>query len=627
MLPSSTSITTQISLPLSKSEFLKRGVALLRVEWAFLILLVFVVVTRFGGIGAHLPDVYNEDEILLIRGFVPQTGGLQSWLSDPMRIDSYPPFSSYLTRGTLSIYYLAGRFLGEWPDVETFYFRFLVSPSPIVLIARGLSATTSTVALLLTFFLARSWYGKGAAYVATLLVALSPTMLQFSQLAKPDSLLVLQTIVLIAIAKWIANGKSPRLYLLGGLLLGLAVTTKYNGIVGAGVLWLGHILRIRREKRSIWHSILDRRLLLLGFVALEGFALGDPIAFGRFVFLLRDPARLIAEPGLVLDSLIRTFDITRSALQLGWLGSGGAPTPIVWIGAALVAEWGLPFLMLAIGGMIYAGYRHTTADLPLLVWPVVGILWIGSVSRIPNIHYLLPMFLPLAILATRFGLEIIRQYRLPKWTTAVGVLILFSIPTLNFGQRIVNQPRADTRQLARVWIEENLPWESGIAFSYYNYADLPQLFDAQTPYLAGTTIPPSVSKLLTAYARENPNYWLIDSALPLDGPLWPSEEFEERYVDNEYVRRLLSAGIPSGSQFAQFGVDYLLLTSSEYGSYLQPNPHSDGSPLYYATELRQKVYRSILDGEDPGLELIQSFYPDETTSGPILLIYRTRDTN
>ena len=453
-------------------------------------------------------------------------------------------------------------------------------------------------------------------------------MLQYSQLAKSDSLLVLQTIVLIVIAKGIADGKSPRLYLLGGLLLGLAVATKYNGIIGAVVLWGGHFLRIRGEEGSIWRIALDGRLLILTLAAIEGFALGmiqlhSDDLFSCFVI----PSQIIAEPGLVLDTLIRSFDFSRSVLQLGWLGTRGVPIPIVWIGTALAAEWGLPFLMLSLGGMVYAGYRHTVADLILLVWPIVGTLWIGSVSHIPYLHYLLPMFLPLAILAARFGLEIVRQYRLPKWTIAVGVLILFFIPALNFGQRIVNQPRADTRQLARVWIEENLPWESGIAFSYYNYADLPQLFDAQTPYLAGTTIPPSIRKLLTAYARENPNYWLIDSALPLDEPLWPSEEFEERYVDNEYVRRLLSAGIPSGSQFAQFGVDYLLLTSSEYGSYLQPNPHPNGSPLYYATELRQEVYRGILDGKDTGLELIQSFYPDETTSGPVLLVYRTMVTN
>jgi hypothetical protein len=76
----------------------------LRAEWVFVVLFVFVIATRFDGIGAQLPDVYNEDEILFIRGFVPQTGGIQSWLADPMRIDSYPPFSSYLTRGALSIY-------------------------------------------------------------------------------------------------------------------------------------------------------------------------------------------------------------------------------------------------------------------------------------------------------------------------------------------------------------------------------------------------------------------------------------------------------------------------------------------------------------------------------------------
>ncbi|MFQ5408085.1 MAG: ArnT family glycosyltransferase [Anaerolineales bacterium] len=590
-----------------------------RPAWISGALIVLAIVTRFGVIGAGLPGTYDLDELLVMRGVVPQAGGIAGWLADPALIAAYPPLALYLARWGLLIYYIAGSIGGAWSSVSEFYFRFLVAPGPFFFIARALAAVWGSATLLLVYRFARRWYGRGVAWAALALSVLTGTLLFHSRIAKPDSLLGLETVGLVYVAANIASGRNQRPYLFGGLLAGLTIATKYYGVLGLGVLLVGHALRVRNEGLPWRRVLLDGRIALLGIAVVEGFALGDPFALGRFVFLLAEPARWLGDPLLLLRALIRSFEYTRLFhAQLGWPGAP-LPVPVVWVFSALASEWGWPLVVLSVLGLGYALWQRTPADLILVAWPLAAIGFFGLASAVPLVHYLLPGLPLLAVLTARVGLAIAARMRLSTGLSALVGAALLAAPVNNVIGLASDWFRPDTRALARSWIERELPWGSGIAFSYYNYAYLPQLLDARQPFRAVGEIPPPVATALQAYAADHATYWMVDLQDPEAEPTWPSPAVEAQYGADPLVTDLYTVDFLSGAELARAGVRYVLLSSTELEVYDQPNPHAPDNLLHYSFELQQAAYQNLQG--DPELRLLKTFAPDADRSGPAIYLY------
>ena len=146
---------------------------------------------------------------------------------------------------------------------------------------RAMTVTVGVVGVLLTYFLARAWFGRGAARLAVLLIAVSPAWVFWSRLGVyvVSQVVPIATGALLALTAWVRRRplavRNGPLY--GGLfLLGLGLTTKLLfiwfivAVVGTAlILWGRPVWEKRREiaaERARW--------LRIGALASGAFLLG-----------------------------------------------------------------------------------------------------------------------------------------------------------------------------------------------------------------------------------------------------------------------------------------------------------------------------------------------------------------
>jgi hypothetical protein len=146
---------------------------------------------------------------------------------------------------------------------------------------RAMTVTVGVVGVVLTYFLARVWFGRGTARLAVLLMAVSPAWVFWSRLG----VYVVSQVVPIAVGSllpltvWVRRRpfavRNGPLYA-GAFLLGLGLTTKLLFIwfiiavvLAAAVLWGRPVWERRREILAA-----PRRWLRVGAVAFGAFLLG-----------------------------------------------------------------------------------------------------------------------------------------------------------------------------------------------------------------------------------------------------------------------------------------------------------------------------------------------------------------
>jgi hypothetical protein len=132
---------------------------------------------------------------------------------------------------------------------------------------RLMTVTVGLVGVILTYFLARAWFGRGTARLAVLLIAVSPAWVFWSRLGVyvVSQVMPIGAGALLALTRWVRGrplGRRNGALYLGAFLLGLGLTTKLLFlwfIVAVGltamILWGRPLWEARREwlrQRGRW---------------------------------------------------------------------------------------------------------------------------------------------------------------------------------------------------------------------------------------------------------------------------------------------------------------------------------------------------------------------------------------
>ncbi|MBV9282365.1 MAG: glycosyltransferase family 39 protein, partial [Chloroflexi bacterium] len=119
-----------------------------------------------------------------------------------------------------------------------------------VLTGRLVSVLTSTMTVLIVFYLGSQAYGTATGLAASLLAALSGLLIQLAHFATPDSTTVLLvTLDLLAMVLAMKRPSAPR-FALSGLALGLAVGCEYHMVLLAIPLLVSWLLA--RPRQGSW---------------------------------------------------------------------------------------------------------------------------------------------------------------------------------------------------------------------------------------------------------------------------------------------------------------------------------------------------------------------------------------
>ncbi len=579
---------------------------------------------RLWGVQQGLPYAYNTDEA---DHFVPRAVAMFGHDLNPHYFANPPGF-------TYVLHYLFALAYGGADGVRH---AFVHHPTEVYTLARVAAALLGVLALWLLYLTGARLFGRAVGLLAAAVEAVAFLPVFYSHLALNDvPTLAPLTLSLLGSAGVLLKGRK-RDYALAGVGLGLACATKYTaGIVllpfiaavAARVLWRGDSepdpeanpgsssdpdpaskpgLGTNSEERSkpLLHAALGVALMAL-------------LAFAAF---------FAANPFWLLDyKAFHAELVHQSSLSAEAQGKLGAPKRGGLVYYLWSLSWGLGWLpaLAALGGAVAIWWRRQALGWLLVPAPILFLAFMGLQGRYFG-RWLMPILPLLCLLAAFFALQAaawiaaaIRPHRRAVGLAAAGVLA-----ALLLAQGLVYSvhsglvlARADTRNLTREWMLENLPRRARIVAEPIS----PDGWAREYP----GSVPPS----------ENPGVWrkypdLVSRLSPSD-PSGPLLEHGLKIVGLEnYVRTLSPALV---DYYEQRGYCWVVSGSTQSGRAFA-DPRAVPLAIAYYRALKERgevVFRSspYAAGAGPvpfGFDWSFDYYPlAYHRPGPTITIYRLR---
>jgi len=343
-----------------------------RTTLALLAIAAFAAALRLLHVGHDLP--------YLIEEAIPLRSALENWSLagrpdwNPHRFH-YPSLVYDLHLATQVLLSAAGRALGWWRGDADFLVAWIVDPSPMVRLARGIHVLADAVTVFAAGRAAER-LRPGAGVIAALLTAFAASLIRASRLVYTDT--VMAAFAMLALERtlaWRAGGGRGRL-IASAVFAGLAAGAKYPGFALLLPLWAALVAHDR--KRALSAVPATGALALAVFLVTTPFALLDAPTFLRDVGFVRN----LAAAGHLGD-----FDRPGFAFHLRNLARDLGVVGMVALAAALAR---LAVLRRAAGGAALVALAFAALAAPV------------ALAKIEVERYLVPI-LPLAAVLAAWG--------------------------------------------------------------------------------------------------------------------------------------------------------------------------------------------------------------------------------
>jgi 4-amino-4-deoxy-L-arabinose transferase-like glycosyltransferase len=408
---------------------------------------------RAWGIGYDLPYIYHPDEpyyIVIIQNIF-KTGDLNP------HFFNYPSLFFYINALAYIPYFLIGKFMGILhtpndilPPITLIQGVTIAQLPTTVLLGRMVSICFGVGAIVLAYLIGRQVSGRTAVgLIAALMVAVSPTNVYHSRLITPDTILTFFVLAsLLASILVYQQGKTWQ-YIVAGLCVGFAASSKYNGGMIILPLLLAHSLHY--GKTSLKQTKLYLALLFCGI----GFLLTTPYA--------------------ILDSVkfLTDFRFEAHHYSTGHAGMDGN-SPAWYLDHLWKTAGGL--YLLAVIGIFYGAIRHPKQTSLLLIFPLIYFIWISSFV-VRNARTILPMIAFLFLFAAWLLVDLFekiksiraKQVRWLSVSVVAGLsIIALVLATSKTIADTLYLTTVNSRETSRIWIDENLPPGARIGIESYS---------------------------------------------------------------------------------------------------------------------------------------------------------------
>lgn len=355
---------------------------------------------------------------------------------------SYPGLFIYLVAAGLLACSLFGFIVIE--PAKAFYLTHLDLLGRFFLVGRVISALFAVSCVVFLYLLVRRRCGERVALWAAFFLSASPVFFINAHYMIADVPQLLWIILGFEFSLCALENGRTRDYLLAGLMIGLAASTKYTGGLVCVVLVLAHLTRSRREGRNLVRSLLAGRLALAGLIALVVFVAWNPYfilssveAWDKFLYILRDAFGVLSQ----------------EEDHLYWYFAGGSGA---WYYARVAFFFGLgPVMLLAAAGGLVRALWGRDVRVQILAGFALMYFVLISFGFVRFMRYLLPLVPVLAVLAG-LGLNWIVYKLADRWSqtaavTAMVLVVVQLIPAVIFVQAVT---RPDVRLEVSRWIRE-----------------------------------------------------------------------------------------------------------------------------------------------------------------------------
>ncbi len=438
-----------------------------------LLLFALALLPRLAGLSWGLPSAehwfsFHPDERQTFEG-VAQLDLLGGQFNP--HFFNYPSLFFYLTWAV--DFTLGGLGLSTPLDKSAAFPWFLARD--ILFAGRLVSAVLGAALAPLAFAWARRVLSRRAAFLAGILCALSPGLVQHSHFATvdvPATFFVVCCLYLTTRGQTEDNARSRRKYLLlAALAAGLAAGTKYNAaLVALAPLTAAILLR-----QPLKHLLMLCLLPIVGFLLACPFSVLSPAEFWG------DPA---LQKGFAYELLVHPREGSGELFQEtgnGWLYHLSFTLPFALTWPVLLAS------VASLGVIIRKKNFGHVYLWPIAAFAVLYFLAIGT-SQVRYLRYILPLAPPLLVLAAALMDAPLKHPRAPQ--VLAGLLVLISA----WGARDVTYPftQPDARDQAVAFLRASPssaapPASVALADRFWFYS--PPLLPANAPLVPRFNLP------------------------------------------------------------------------------------------------------------------------------------------
>lgn len=393
-------------------------------HYMILIIMIIGLILRVWGINFGLPYKFHQDEPIIVNHALAYgTGDLNP------HFFIIPPLASYILFGFYILYFFIGSICGIFRGAEEFVLTFFRDPTPFYIIGRViLGILPSILSVYLTYKIALKVVSKKAALYASLVMAVTFLNCINAHYAYTDNLLVLFVILsFISMARLIDNQRRID-YAVTGLVVGLAVATKYNALLLMAPFLIAHIIGKRKEGLS---NLINLNVMIFAGTAVLTF--------------------IICNPYSILDASFFWESLTHR-IRGGYRGLGHHLAYSLFEGLGAI-----PTILGAIG-LVWFLKKDFKKAIFLLSFPVIFYIHLVFKSQ-PFPRYALPMVPFLAIGMAFLMFELYEKVKTKALKIAIIVVsLLLVMPTTAKSIKADTLfTSKDTRIEAKEWIEKNVP--------------------------------------------------------------------------------------------------------------------------------------------------------------------------
>lgn len=427
-------------------------------ELQILSLIVFIaLVLRLIGIQHGFPFIFHPDEPAVVRSatgirFDPNPGHFD-WPHLHFYLNYFVHFLFIKFRGFLQVIGLqepiAKRFPLLWSDPLVFYW-----------LSRVFDAFLGAFTAIPLFLAGKKLKNAKTGLLAAAVLAVFPHHVHVSHFALID----VPTVFWLAWALYFSVNifKEFRIkdYLLAGLFIGFAASTKYNGGLAAIVVFTAHLLRVLENKENFFSLDNLKALIFSGLMAIAGFIIGTPYSVLDFPTFIGD-------------------DSPNGAMwQFTNVGSVAFPLRIQQFFKAITTQYlfdyGVTFIAIFTLFSIYATFKMRKRYCLVLI-PALFLLFYTAGFAKFRIHYFMTAY-PFMMLAIALAFSEFIEKK-SKVLQNVLLVLVFSLPIILSGYRIYVLTQKDTKVELYEWMQQNIVLTDKLIYNSSSIAPVLDKFD------------------------------------------------------------------------------------------------------------------------------------------------------
>lgn len=376
---------------------------------------LFTLLLRLIVIEHSFPSIIHPDEPTVVRGALRVR-----FYSNPMHFD-WPHLFIYLNFFVYMVFAKLRDILTMVGLKETVSAMFpLVWNDDLIfyLITRIFAAFLGALTVFPVYLTAKKLFNERAAILSAFVMALLPFHIWHSQYSLIDVPMTFFLAISMFFSTLILSSNRTRYYILAGLFVGLAASTKYNGGLAALMVVTAHLLRVYVNREKLFELTGIKNLLLSGMFAVLGFLIGTPYALLDF------------------DTFTRT-DGPKGALwqfkNVGKVSLGTQVTKFFYLFfTQLPNDFGYTPLMAYLAVVIALPFRKLTkiniSEVPQLVFLIIPSLlyffYVAGFAKSRSHYYF--MTYPLVAITAGYFIYTISNFLTTKYNKRLQVLFLLA---------------------------------------------------------------------------------------------------------------------------------------------------------------------------------------------------------